>query len=74
MKKTVNVEDIIRLAKQQVDNYHIFMNEGKYDTARMVEHRIAGYQSIIMILAIDECEHKDFSIKWDEIHKEIWGE
>ena len=72
MKKTVKVEDIIRLAKSEVRDYNKYMSEGKYGIARIVHHRIDSYQSIIMVLAVGHC--KDFDEKWEEIHKEIWGE
>jgi hypothetical protein len=72
MKKTVKVEAIIELAKQEVNNYNKFMADGKYDEARMVRDRIDSYHSIIMVLAVGYC--KDFDDKWDEIHKQIWGE
>lgn len=72
MKKTVKVEDIISLARHEVRIYDKLIIEGKYETARIVEHRIDSYQSIIMILAVGDC--KDFTNKWEEIHKEIWGE
>lgn len=38
----------------------------------MTEHRIEACHSIIMVLAVGYC--KDFDNKWEEIHKEIWGE
>lgn len=40
MKKTVKVEDIIRLAKSAVRDYGKYMFEGQYEIARMVHHRI----------------------------------
>lgn len=72
MKKTVKVEDIISLAKQEVTMYNRFILDEKYDAARMLEYRIQSYQSIIMVLAVGDC--KDFNNKWEEIHKQIWGE
>ena len=72
MKKTVKVEDILTLAKQDVVLYHLLMNDGNYEVATMVEHRIQSFQSIIMILAVGDC--KDYDNKREEIHKEIWGE
>lgn len=72
MKKTVKVEDIIRLAKSEVRDYNKYMSEGKYEIAHMVHHRIDSFQTIIMVLAVSSCE--DFDEKWQEIHKEIWGE
>ena len=72
MKKTVKVEDIIRLAKSEVRDYNKYMSEGKYEIANMVHHRIDSYQTIIMVLAVGSCE--DFDEKWEEIYKEIWGE
>ena len=72
MKNTVKVSDIIALAKQAVEIYNIDMNNGNYDAARMVKHRIDSYQSIIITLAVGACV--DFHNKCEEIRKEIWGE
>lgn len=72
MKKTVKVEDIIRLAKSEVRDYNKYMSEGKYEIARRVHHTIDSYQTIITVLAVSSCE--DFDEKWEEIYKEIWGE
>lgn len=72
MKKTVKVEDIIIYAREEVWRYHKYMNLGEHELARMSEHRIEACQSIIMVLAVGNC--KDFYNKWEEIHKEIWGE
>lgn len=72
MKKTVKVEDIIRLAKSEVRDYNKYMGEGKYEIAIRVQNRIDSYQTIIMVLAVGSRE--DFNEKWEEIYKEIWGE
>ena len=72
MKKTVKVKDIIELARREVFYYNNYMNNGKYEIARMVRHRIDSYQSIIMVLAVGACV--DFDNKWEEIYNEIWGE
>ena len=72
MKKTVKVEGIIALARQEVEFYKKYMNDGEYELASSERNRIDAFQSVIMVLAVGSCE--DFDEKWKEIHKEIWGE
>lgn len=72
MKKTVKVEAIIALARQEVEYYNKYMDDGEYELARAERNRIDAFQSIIMVLAVGDC--KDFNDKWNEINKEIWGE
>lgn len=72
MKKTVKVEGIIALARQEVEFYKKHMIDGEFELASSERNRIEAFQSVIMVLAVGTCE--DFDEKWEEIHKEIWGE
>ena len=72
MKKTIKVESIIRYAQAEVELYNKYMSMGKYELAKMTQYRIDTMQSVIMVLAVGNS--KDFHDKWNEIHKEIWGE
>ena len=71
MKKTIKVECIMALARQEVEFYKKYVDEGKYEFARAERQRIDAFQSVIMVLAVGAC--KNFDDKWMEIHKEIWG-
>lgn len=72
MKKAVKVSAIIALAKKEVEFYNTYIENGKYDAARTVRHRIEAYQTVIMVLAVADYVH--FNEKWEEIYKQIWGE
>lgn len=67
MRKTVRIDDIVYLAKNDITLAERFMREGKPELAKDLYKRIEGMMSVIS-LALD---YKNFDKEWDEMHRLI---
>lgn len=67
MRKTVRIDDIVSLAKNDRRLAERFMREGRPDLANGLYKRIEGMMTVIS-LALD---YNNFEKEWDEMHSLI---
>lgn len=69
-KKTVRVDDMIKLAQEEVKRLNNFRKNGNTKRAQESSDRISGMMTLLSLsLPIDE----RFNDGWAEIYLEIWG-
>ena len=69
MKKVVNVDVMIRVARDEMMRARKYSNDGDIELARMSQSRVDGMMSMIAILAIKDDNWDD---KWNDIYNRIY--
>lgn len=70
MKKVVKVDDMIKVARDEIMRAIKYSNDGDIELARIYKSRVDGMMYMISILAIKDDDN--WGDKWNEIYDRIY--
>lgn len=70
MKKVVKVDDMIKVARNEMMRSRKYLNDGEIELARIYQSRSEAMMTMIAILAIKDYDNWDD--KWNDIYDRIF--